>query len=269
MSLRGWLRLSWRLPALALVVLFGLITALGPMHLLGHRGRRVCIRAFAKSVLGVLGVRVRAQMAGPLPRPALMVGNHISWIDIFVVHAIEPATFIAKAEIARWPVIGILVTAVGTLYIDRSNRRALREVVEQAGSRFEAGERVMFFPEGTTGTGRELLPFHANLFVLAERHPQIPLVPVAHRYFQDGEPTEATAYVGEMTLIQSMMKIAATPKLTAEPWFGPALPPDISRERPVMSEWSREQISRLLAESASSSESASESASESQSERPS
>ncbi len=213
------LRLLWRVPALLMWVAGGCFWAAVMMRILGRSGRRVSVRVFARGVLFLCGVRFDRQQAGELPSPCLVVSNHVSWLDIYVLHALEPMTFIAKSQIRSWPVIGWLVTAAGTLYIERGRRHAVHDVLHQAQRRCDLGERICFFPEGTTSEGHGLLKFHSNLFSLVERRPDLLVQPISIRYWQQGLASSVTAYVGEMTLVGSMLRIMRTPGLSVSPIF--------------------------------------------------
>ena len=94
----------------------------------------------------------------------MIVANHVSWLDIFVINALDPCRFVAKAEIRSWPVMGWLAAGAGTVFIARGNRRELRHIFKGIVSVLAQGQRVAFFPEGTTSRQGEVLPFHANLF---------------------------------------------------------------------------------------------------------
>lgn len=174
------------------------------------------MKTFARCLLAICGVRltVTGRAAG-WPRPGLLVSNHISWIDIYVVLAQAPVVFIAKSEIRSWPVIGWLVRLSGTIFIERGSRHALRGVLHQAAARFKAGHAVLFFPEGTTSDGLGLLPFHSNLFSLAQQDVDLPICALTIRYAQHGQSSTVPAYIGEMTLLQSMVAILTTPGLSA------------------------------------------------------
>lgn len=216
MTLQGWCRLSWRLPLLVVLVLLGLAWAVLFMPWLGRAMRALAMKTFSKALLAICGVRLdRTGGSRGWASPSLVVSNHISWIDIYVILAQGPVVFIAKSEIRRWPVIGWLVRLSGTIFIERGSRHALRGVLHQASARFKSGQSVLFFPEGTTSDGLGLLPFHSNLFSLAQQDPHLPICAVTLRYSRDGRPTTVPAYIGDMTLLQSMMAILSTPGLEA------------------------------------------------------
>ncbi|MFZ9841609.1 MAG: lysophospholipid acyltransferase family protein [Burkholderiaceae bacterium] len=216
MTLQGWRRLSWRLPALAVLVLLGLVWAVAFMPWLGRAMRALAMKTFAHGLLAICGVRLyRTGQPTGWPNPCLLVSNHISWIDIYVVLAQAPVVFIAKSEIRSWPVIGWLVRLSGTIFIERGSRHALRGVLHQAAARFKSGHAVLFFPEGTTSDGLGLLPFHSNLFSLAQQDLDLPICALTIRYGQHGQASTVPAYIGEMTLLQSMVAILTTPGLSA------------------------------------------------------
>ena len=111
----------------------------------------------------------------------LIVANHISWLDIFVLLSVQPVRFVAKAELKRWPVVGPLITGAGTLYVERARRRDTHNVNRRAAEALARGDVLAIFPEGTTTDGTTLLPFHGSLLqpiVDAEGH----VLPVAIRY---------------------------------------------------------------------------------------
>jgi 1-acyl-sn-glycerol-3-phosphate acyltransferase len=152
------------------------------------------------------------------PRRALIVCNHVSWLDIFVVLAHRPAHFVAKIEIATWPLIGRLVRGAGTLFIERGRRHAVHQLNDRIESMLNAGRAVAVFPEGTTSDGRRLLPFHANLLEPALRC-EVPVLPLGLRYLdEDGSPSEVVDFTGDTTLLASMWRILGQRRLLVEVW---------------------------------------------------
>jgi len=143
----------------------------------------------------------------------LIVCNHISWLDIFVVLALKPARFVAKIEIASWPLVGLLVRGVGTLFIERGRRHAVHQLNERIEFVLNAGQCVAVFPEGTTSDGRRLLPFHANLLEPAIRSGAA-VIPIGLRYLRpDGSPHEAVDFTGDTSLVGSMLRIFGASRL--------------------------------------------------------
>jgi 1-acyl-sn-glycerol-3-phosphate acyltransferase len=188
--------------------------------------RNRIVRAWSRLLLALCGARLRvtgvpldARLArdGTLPGLSgrLLLANHVSWIDVFAILATLPARFVAKAEIGRWPLLGWLVTLVGTLYIERGRRHAVAAINHRVRDRLRAGESVVVFAEGTTTDGFSLLPFHSNLIAPA-LEVGCDIWPVALRYREAGEPTRAAAFVGAMALPTSLWNILVARDLEIE-----------------------------------------------------
>lgn len=116
----------------------------------------------SRLVLPLLGLRLRLRGAAMAHRGAV-VANHASWLDIFALGASQPVVFVSKAEVASWPGIGFLARAAGTLFIRRDAREAKAQQAAME-ARIRAGQRLVFFPEGTSSDGRRVLPFKSTLF---------------------------------------------------------------------------------------------------------
>ena len=216
------LRRSLRLPLLVGLLFGGLFTVLALFPFGGDEFRRGAIRRWSRMLVAACGVRavtMPAQGVRPLaelPPGRLVVANHVSWIDIFVINAQSPCGFVAKAEIARWPLIGTLVARTGTLFIERGKRHAVHRMIEHIGARLQTGGRVAVFPEGTTGDGSRLLPFHANLIEGAVRC-AAPVVPVGLRYLGgDGDAAAQIEYIGDTTFVASAWRIIGSPSIRCE-----------------------------------------------------
>lgn len=126
------------------------------------------MQTWARGVGRCMGIRIRTE--GRPPRaPYLLVTNHLSYVDIVALQAACGCVFLAKAEVSRWPVIGFLARTTGTLFVDRTRRRDLPRAVEAIESVVRRGRGVVFFPEGTSTEGREVLPFKPSLFEVAIR----------------------------------------------------------------------------------------------------
>ncbi len=223
----SWPRFVFTLLRVVLHILLALaiVALLFPFWSMANRQR--LIRWWSGHVLAIFRVEVRT--IGPARgvdliacalRPggigAMFVMNHISWLDIYIVHALRPARFVAKAEISRWPLLGYLTDRTGAIFIERGKRHAVREVNHRAAAMMRDGDLMGMFPEGTTSDGFRLLPFHANLI-----QPAIdagaPIIVAGLRYREiDGSSTTATSYVGDTTLLQSILRIARHGPLVAE-----------------------------------------------------
>jgi 1-acyl-sn-glycerol-3-phosphate acyltransferase len=249
------IQLVWRAVALVLLVLAGLLTLLLVVRFLPVRRQAAVRRVWSKLLLRLCGMRLRPTGTLPAEEPAMpptmVVMNHVSWLDIFVLNAVAPSTFIAKSEIRRWPILGALVAASGTMFIERSSRHAVHATNQEMVRRIQRGERIAFFPEGTTSDGRETLPFHASLFAVAAPHSrdgiQAVVQPAVICYFHRGEPTELPAYIGGQTLLESLFTVISAPGLEArleilQPMHD--LPSDMTRQQ--LAHAARERIGAAL-----------------------
>jgi 1-acyl-sn-glycerol-3-phosphate acyltransferase len=211
-------------------LLWGILVAALLFRLLPPAGGNALILFWSRITLVALGIRLETDALPPEARGtpggkpgALLLMNHVSWADVFVVAAVAPARFVAKSEIRAWPLAGWLARAVGTLFIERGRRHAVAHINRQAAQRLRAGQSIGIFPEGTTTDGTRLLRFHANL-VQAALEAQAPVVPVALQYWQDDAPSRAAAYIGDMNIAESMLRILIAPRLRVRLRFLPAVP---------------------------------------------
>jgi len=183
--------------------------------------RHAHVQAWAARMLQVLAIELRVEGQPPVQGPLLLVANHLSWLDILVVHAARHCRFVAKSDVRHWPLIGPLATGAGTLYIERDKRRDALRVVHHMAESLRAGEIVAVFPEGTTGDGTRVLPFHANLFQAA-LSADAPVQPVALRYVdaRTGKDSPGPLYLGDETLVASLWRTLNSPPIVAEIRFG-------------------------------------------------
>lgn len=208
------LRTGWRLARMILHVLHGLLLVLLRFQALDVGARQRYIRWWSVKLLGVLGIELVVH-GQPRPAAKLLVANHVSWLDIIAIHAVVPeARFVSKAEVRHWPLIGRLVEAAGTLFIEREKKRDAMRVMHHIAEALQAGDTVAVFPEGTTADGHALLPFHANLLqpVITTG---LPVQPVALRYSDaSAAVSRAAAYIGDDSLAGSLLAIARAERLT-------------------------------------------------------
>ena len=183
--------------------------------------RDAAVQAWAQRMLGLWGIRLVVVGEPPLRGPVLVVANHISWLDILVLHAARHCRFVSKSDVKHWPLIGALATGSGTLFIERASRRDAMRVVHHMADALRAGEVVAVFPEGTTSDGIHLLPFHANL-IQAAISADAPVVPVALRFVDtlSGQLSLAPCYIDDDTLLVSLWRTLRTPGITAVVSYG-------------------------------------------------
>jgi len=174
------------------------------------------VAQWSRDMLRIMGVQLEVRGQAPTAGPCLVVANHISWLDILVINAAQPVRFVSKADVLRWPLLGPLVAGAGTLFIERESRRDALRMVQHMAERLQAGDRVAVFPEGTTGDGRGLLPFHPNLLQAAIAA-DAPVMPLALRYVKAGsqERHDAPVFIGETTLVASIWTTLRARELTA------------------------------------------------------
>jgi len=198
----------WRLLRVVVHVLHGMAVVALRFPWLDTAGRQQRIGWWSRGLLRAIGVRLIHEGAFR-PGANLLVANHVSWLDIAAVHAVCPrARFVSKADVRHWPLLGWLIASVGTLFIERERKRDALRVVHQVADSLRAGEVVAVFPEGTTGDGRTLLPFHANLLQAAIAA-EAPVQPVALRYSEPGlDWSPAVCWLGTTTLVSSVWAIA-------------------------------------------------------------
>lgn len=206
----------WRLLRLTLHVLHGLMVVQLRFGGFTAAQRQAKVAWWSGKMLRLLGITLQST-GQPRPGAKLLVANHVSWLDIAAIHAVMPeARFVSKADVKAWPVVGMLVTAVGTLYIERASKRDALRVVHQCADALRAGDTIAFFPEGTTGPGPELLPFHGNLLQSAIAT-EIPVQPVVLRWHEPGQRFSRSAqFIGDTTLLQSIWRVVTARGLSVE-----------------------------------------------------
>jgi 1-acyl-sn-glycerol-3-phosphate acyltransferase len=239
---------------LSLHIVEGVATTLVVFPWIGLPRRRELIRRWSVRMLRMLRIETRFHgvPAGGLPGNLLIVANHISWLDIFVLNTLQPARFVAKAELRRWPVVGWLSKSVGTVFVERARRRHTGSVNRDTAAALRGGDVVALFPEGTATDGMTMLPFKGSLLqpiVDAEGHVQ----PIAIRYRDaSGAQSIAPAYAGDTSFIASFWNVTAERKLVAEMHLAPMLPAS-ARHRRELARAAEEAIRTVLVATASGS----------------
>lgn len=180
---------------------------------------------WSQKTLRILNVVLSIHGARPAEgvRNLVIASNHISWLDIYVINAAQPARFVAKAEIRNWPIVGWLCERAGTIFIHRTKRSDTARINEEMRAVLATGWSIGLFPEGTTTSGDRLLKFHSSLFEPAVVNRAV-VSPIALRYrSSSGEPTDVVAYIGELSFAESLTKIIAQKSMIAEITFAPAI----------------------------------------------
>lgn len=192
-----------------------------------------------RALCKVMNVRI-TQHGEPASGPILVVANHVSWLDIPVLSAQVPMSFVAKQDVLHWPVVGMLAKCAGTLFIGRgrsANRQNVSAVNEEMSERLDGGRRIVIFPEGTTTDGRQVKRFHPRLFNVACAN-RYPVQPVAIRY--RGIAAEAAPFIGEDEFLPHLWQLLKHPELEAEICWLPVLA--VSEEPEPLAEQAQQQI---------------------------
>lgn len=176
--------------------------------------RRITVGA-SRAVLRVLDVHVQV-VGRPCDAPALLVCNHLSWIDILVMHSVFPeASFIAKDDVADWPLIGFAAKSLDTVFVARSRKRDLLRSIPAVATTLQS-RAVVLFAEGTTTDGSQTLPFKTSLFEAIAKA-RVPVVPVSLRALIPAGAASVRTHVawhGDTTLLQHLPLVAGLPGVT-------------------------------------------------------
>ncbi len=217
------LRVPWRLLLILLHLLLGVLL----VPVATRRDARSRWQAdwriahwWHRRLLRILALRIEVHGEPPAP-PALVVANHVSWLDINVLGCLLPTVFLSKAEVRRWPLIGWLAMRAGTLFIRRGSGQSA-QIREAIAEHLRHGGMLTLFPEGTTSDGRSVRPFFSRLFAAAIEA-RTPVAPVALRYRVHGRHDPVAPYTGEQTLIANLLGLLGRAGSTVEVHFLPLL----------------------------------------------
>lgn len=211
------------------------------------RLRDRAMHGWSRWVVRALGIRVVVDGALP-PRTGLLVSNHVSYVDIPVLASIAPMSFLAKSEVATWPVLGFLARTVGVQFVVRSDKRGLPEAERRLHDEVQRGHAVAFFPEGTSSDGEAVLPFRPALLEQAAQQ-GLPVLHAAIRYTTpDGSPPArlSVAWWGDMTLLPHLSALLRLPSIEARVRF--ASEPVIASDRKELARALQEGVERDLAQ---------------------
>lgn len=207
-----------RLAALLILVLAGLFCIACVYPLVSRRVRSAIGSAWARVLLRICGMRLVIRGQAPLQSAGLWVANHVSWLDIFVLNSVRQTAFVAKQELRRWPILGWLIAGAGTVFVDRSQRHAVKHAFDAMQARFARHEVLGLFPEGTTSPGQSVLPFYASLLEPALKS-GVPVQAVALLYTHHGTRSPLAAYAGKDTLLSNLWRVLGTTGLAVEAVF--------------------------------------------------
>ncbi len=244
------LRYLWRTPLLLVHLLVALpLTVLmmnrwsARLMIRGESLEHRTVRWWSGRLVRIFGFRV-IRVGIPLPGPVMFVANHVSWLDILVLHSQRMMAFVAKREISRWPLVGWMAGLAGTIYHHRGNNESLHGVMHQMLQRLEVGRAVGVFPEGRTTAGERIETFHARIFqpaVVAA----VAVQPVALRYGGGGAAQTRVAFQRGESFFANFLRLLGEPAQALEVHFlAPQLPQDDGRRR--LAEACRASISHAM-----------------------
>ena len=214
----GRLIRGYRVSRMAVHVLYAVAVAGLVFPWLSEKGRTRITRRWSAGLLRILNVQIRLQGTVPdlFAQNMMLVANHVSWLDIYLLNTVRPARFVSKSEVRSWPVVGWLSHKTGTLFIDRTKRHDTARVNHEMSAALSNGGCLAVFPEGTTSNGSMLRPFHASLLQPVV-HSKSTLWPVAIRYMHpDGSLNTAPAYADDISFGISLLQILSQPVIHAE-----------------------------------------------------
>lgn len=227
---------------------------------LQHPLRNRLPRTWHRVALKALGVRVTVHSSLESRRPLLVVANHSSWLDILVLGSVADVAYVAKSEVADWPVFGLLAKLQRTIFVAREQKRRTQDQANEIADRMNAGEAVVLFPEGTTSDGNRLLDTKSSLFgaatsaVAQSTSGFVHVQPIAIAYTKiHGMPMghyhrPVAAWPGDVELLPHLMGVLRNGALDAEINFGPAIDVTAATSRKVLAQTADEEIRRLLEE---------------------
>lgn len=241
-----------RVPLLLLHLLLSLpvtLLLINPLTArIGRDERRVdhtMIRWWSRTLVRIFGMRVR-RVGEPLPGGVFFVANHVSWIDIEVMHSQRMMGFVAKSEISRWPLVGWLARRGGTIYHRRGSNESMNGVLHQMVERLRIGLAVAAFPEGGTSSGESIRVFHARIFQAAVTAPA-PVQPVALKYGRGGSAQTVVAFAPGESFVANFLRLLGEPAREVEVHFLEPLSPDGEDGRRRIAETCRRRIVEAMA----------------------
>jgi len=212
-------------------------------------------QAWARLLCAVLGIRV--EVIGDFPRTwnGLAIANHLGYADILVLGSILPGTFVSKADVARWPVIGLLASIAGTVYVDREDRAAAGAFAGQLKTRILTGDNILLFPEGTSTRGETILPFKTAPFASVAGLPGKTVLPLHIDVVEiEGKPAvgpcrDTVCWHGDAVLVPHLYRLLGLRGIRFRVVLGAPIPCD-GRGRKTLARESWERVTSLRGVSA-------------------
>jgi 1-acyl-sn-glycerol-3-phosphate acyltransferase len=241
-SALGILRSMTRTVALGMLLALALVdyvrAACLSRHIAPLHRRALWLQRWSRTVARLIGLQLEHR--GTPPRSGMIVSNHLSYLDILAYSALVPCVFVAKQEVARWPVFGLFARLSGTIFVDRTRRMKVAAVNHRIAEAIRAGLAIVLFPEGTSSDGRTVLPFHSSLLEPAIAS-ACPVTPAAIHYrLERGSVANEICYWGEMTLLPHLLNVLSMPMVRTRITFAPMEDTTVrNSRRSAAKEWQR------------------------------
>jgi 1-acyl-sn-glycerol-3-phosphate acyltransferase len=248
-----------------LILALALLTlALLPLQLLGlwrdSPLQRRIPHLFHRAVCRLVGIRIHQIGRPSADTPLLILANHVSWLDIIVITATSPVVFVAKHEVARWPLFGWLARLQRTVFIERERRHKTGEAAAAMASRLHGGDAVVLFAEGTSGNGNRILPFRSALVGAVHHtlgssthHDRVTVQALSVAYTGiGGVPAgralrDKMAWYGDMDLVPHLLGILRSGAVDVTVSWGPAVAYDMSADRKQITRAAERDVRRMTA----------------------
>ena len=244
-----------------LLAFFALTLLLLPFQLagiiFGLRLQRTLPHWYHRILCALIGVRIREIGARSADSPALILSNHVSWLDICVISALSPVVFVAKSEVAEWPVFGWLARLQRTIFINRQARHQTGAASREIAGRLLGGDAVVLFAEGTSGDGIRVLPFRSSLVGAVHhalgnsQHSHVTVQPMSLAYLSlSGVPMgrglrQRVAWYGDAELIPHLLAVLASGAVDVTVSWGTAIAYDISADRKAITRDAEQSVRRM------------------------
>src|SRR3979490_376378 len=238
--------------------------ALLPVQLIGLafdlRLQRTIPHLYHRVLCALIGVRIREVGARSTANPALILSNHVSWLDICVISALAPVVFVAKSEVAGWPVFGWLARLQRTIFINRQARHQTGAATREIAGRLLGGDAVVLFAEGTSSDGLPFLPFRSSLVGAVHHalgnsthHTQITVQPMSLAYVGfGGVPMgrglrERVAWYGDADLMPHLLHVLSSGAVDVTVSWGEAVAYEMSADRKAIARDAEKSVRRMTA----------------------
>jgi 1-acyl-sn-glycerol-3-phosphate acyltransferase len=228
--------------------------------LLNNRLQRIVPILFHRTACALIGVRINQIGARTRETPVLILSNHASWLDIIVLGAVAPVVFVAKSEVANWPVFGWLAKLQRTIFVERERRHKTGDAARAMGDRLLGGDVVVLFPEGTSSDGIRILPFRSALIGAVHHtigdethHDRVTVQPVSIAYVRyGGVPVgralrDKVAWYGETELVPHLMNVLSSGAVDVTVSWGDAVGYGMNADRKQIARDAEAAVRRMTA----------------------